>query len=56
MLSTTNGLDSVVVTLENKDPKRVKGTLRGGEGYRLEDGREDYYILQDDYTFDAPRR
>jgi len=23
MLSTTNGLDSVVVTLENKDPKRA---------------------------------
>jgi hypothetical protein len=30
MLSTWNGLDSLVVTLENRDPKRLKGTLRGG--------------------------
>lgn len=57
MLSTWNGLDSVVVTLDGKDPKRVKGTLRGGEGFCTDsDGKESYCTPQDDYTFDAPRR
>jgi len=56
MLSTWNGLDSVVVALEGKDPKRIKGTLRGGEGAcQDEEGRQTYCTLQDDYTFDAPR-
>lgn len=57
MLSTWNGLESVVVTLDGKDPKRIKGTLRGGEGFCTDDdGRESYCTPQDDYTFDAPRR
>jgi hypothetical protein len=57
MLSTWNGLDSVIVTLESKDPKRIKGTLRGGEGSCSdENGGQTYCELQDDYTFDAPRR
>jgi hypothetical protein len=57
MLSTWNGLDSVVVTLDGKDPKRIKGTLRGGEGSCPdEEGRDAYCTPEDDYTFDAPRR
>ncbi len=57
MLSTWNGLDSVVVTLEGKDPKRIKGTLRGGEGACSDDnGGQVYCTPQEDYTFDAPRR
>jgi hypothetical protein len=57
MLSTWNGLGSVVVTLESKDPKRMRGTLRGGEGAcQDEESRQAYCKPQDDYTFDAPRR
>lgn len=56
MLSTTNGLDSVVVTFEGKDPKRIKGTLRTGEGYCQDgEGREGYCKPLGDFTFDAPR-
>jgi hypothetical protein len=55
MLSTWNGLDSVVVKLENPDGKRLKGTLRGGEGSCPdESGEQAYCTQQDDYTFDAP--
>lgn len=56
MLSTWNGLESVVVTLERTDGKRLKGTLRGGEGSCPgENGEEQVYCTQeDDYTFDAP--
>ncbi len=57
MLSTWNGLDSVVVKLDGKDPKRIKGALRGGEGSCPDEkGGQAYCTLQDDYTFDAPRR
>jgi len=57
MLSTWNGLQSVVVTLDGKDPKRIKGTLRGGDGSCPdEEGNEAYCTLEDDYTFDAPLR
>ncbi len=57
MLSSWNGLDSVVITLEGKDPKRIQGTLRGGEGSCPDaEGRQAYCTPQDDYTFDAPRR
>ncbi len=57
MLSTWNGLDSVVVTLDGKDPKRIKGTLRGGEGSCPDDnGGQVYCTQEDDYTFDAPLR
>lgn len=57
MLSTWNGLDSVVVTLDSKDPKRIKGTLRGGDGSCPdEEDNQAYCTLEDDYTFDAPLR
>ncbi len=56
MLSSWNGLESVVVTLDGKDPKRMKGTLRGGEGACTgDDGGQVYCTPQEDYTFDAPR-
>lgn len=56
MLSTWNGLESVVVTLEKSDGKRLKGTLVGGEGSCPgETGEEQVYCeQQEDYTFDAP--
>lgn len=55
MLSTWNGLESVVVLLDANDGKRVKGTLRGGEGACSDDSGEMVYCTpQDDYTFDAP--
>lgn len=56
MVSTMNGLDSVIVTLEGKDPKRLKGTLRTGEGYCQDgEGKEGYCEQRGDFTFDAPR-
>ncbi len=51
MVSTLNGLDSVVVVLEVFNAKRVKGTLRGGEGW-CGDGK--YCEQTEDYLFDAP--
>lgn len=55
MLSTWNGLESVVVKLETADGKRLKGTLRGGEGSCPDKNGEPVYCTpQDDYTFDAP--
>lgn len=55
MLSTWNGLESVVVKLEKSDGKRLKGTLRGGEGACDHGNGEQVYCTQeDDYTFDAP--
>jgi hypothetical protein len=55
MLSSWNGLESVVVKLETSDGKRLKGTLRGGEGFCSDDGgQETYCTPQEDYTFDAP--
>ncbi len=55
MLSTWNGLDSVVIKLEGKDPKRMKGTLTGGEGSCSDGEKEGYCTELHDYTFDAPR-
>lgn len=55
MLSSWNGLESVVVKLETPDGKRLKGTLRGGEGSCPDQNGEQVYCTpQDDYTFDAP--
>lgn len=54
MVSSWNGLESVVVKLEKPDGKRLKGTLRGGEGACGENDQQDYCTQQDDYTFDAP--
>ena len=51
MVSTFNGLDSVVVVLEVFDAKRVKGTIRGGEGWC---GEGKYCEQTEDYSFDAP--
>ncbi len=51
MVSTLNGLDSVVVVLEVFDAKRVKGSIRGGEGW-CGDGK--YCEQTEDYVFDAP--
>ena len=51
MVSTFNGLDSVVVTLEVFSAKQVKGTLRGGDG-SCGDGV--YCEKTEDYLFDAP--
>ena len=50
MVSTINGLDSVVVKLDVFNGKQIKGTLRGGEG-----SCDDQYCEQtEDYVFDAP--
>lgn len=55
MLNTWNGLESVVVKLEASDGKRLKGTLRGGEGACSDDNGEMVYCTpQEEYTFDAP--
>jgi hypothetical protein len=54
MVSSWNGLESVVVKLEKPDGTRLKGTLRGGEGACGENDKQDYCTQQDDYTFDAP--
>jgi len=51
MVSTFNGLDSVVVALEVFSAKQVKGTLRGGDGW-CGDGA--YCDKTEDYFFDAP--
>lgn len=51
MVSTLNGLDSVVVSLEAFTTKQVKGTLRGGDGW-CGDGA--YCEKTEDYSFDAP--
>jgi len=57
MISTFNGRDSVVVKLESKDPKRLKGTMVIGDGScSTDNGGEDYCVRRGDYTFDAPRR
>lgn len=55
MLSSWNGLQSVVVKLEGKSDKRLKGTLRGGKGACPgKDGADVYCTPQSDYVFDAP--
>jgi len=55
MVSTANGLKSVVVELGQTDGKRLKGTLRGGEGNcPSANGKDDYCNTWSDYTFDAP--
>lgn len=51
MVSTFNGLDSVVVALEVFSAKQVKGKLSGGDG-SCGDGV--YCDRTEDYSFDAP--
>jgi hypothetical protein len=54
MLSTWNGLDSVVVGFEVRDRKRLKGTLRTGSGACGNEESQTYCTPTGDYTFDAP--
>ena len=54
MVSTINGLDSVVVKTQ-RDGKRLKGTIRTGQGNCPDkDGKDAYCTPTGDYTFDAP--
>ncbi|HWM91360.1 MAG TPA: hypothetical protein VN493_11385 [Thermoanaerobaculia bacterium] len=54
MLSTFNGLDSVVLDFEVRDAKKLKGTLRTGDGACGNDEEMTYCTPTGDYTFDAP--
>ncbi|MEA2563347.1 MAG: hypothetical protein QOH06_4851 [Acidobacteriota bacterium] len=54
MVNTANGLDSVVVELEVRDAKRLKGTLRTGQGACGDTESMTYCEATGDYTFDAP--
>ncbi|HSE65230.1 MAG TPA: hypothetical protein VLG15_16625 [Thermoanaerobaculia bacterium] len=55
MVSTANGLDSVVVKLEPKSGPRLKGTLRTGQGNcPTASGADAYCTPTGDYGFDAP--
>jgi hypothetical protein len=54
MLSSWNGLESVVVNFEIRDQKRLKGTMRTGTGSCPgPDGRQAYCAQTGDYAFDA---
>jgi hypothetical protein len=55
MLSTSNGLDSVALTFDVRDGKRVKGTLRTGVGSCPGPGGrgQAYCTPTGDYAFDA---
>ena len=54
MLSTWNGLDSVVVTFDIREENRLKGTLRSGTGSCPgADGSSTYCTPTGNYTFDA---
>jgi hypothetical protein len=56
MVSSWNGLESVVLHFDVHDAKRLKGTLRTGEGScpAGEHGEADYCTKTGDYAFDAP--
>src|SRR5215472_7019358 len=54
MVSSINGLKSVDVRFTQRDAKRLKGTLRGGEGNCPVNGKDAYCTQRSDYTFDAP--
>jgi hypothetical protein len=54
MLSTMNGLDSIVVKFEVRDDKRLKGTLRTGTGSCPgADGGQAYCTPTGDYAFES---
>lgn len=54
-VNVANGLASVVVALDPRDPKRLKGTLHAGEGSCSDaQGKQDYCSDKQDYAFDAP--
>jgi hypothetical protein len=54
MVSTINGLKSVDVQFTEKNAKRLKGTLRGGEGNCPVNDKDAYCTQYSDYAFDAP--
>ncbi len=54
MLSSWNGLESVVVDFEVRDGKKLKGTLRTGSGACGDGEAWTYCTPTGDYTFDAP--
>lgn len=55
MVSTANGLDSVVVKLDPKSGERWKGTLTTGQGNcPTANGADAYCTPTGDYAFDAP--
>jgi hypothetical protein len=55
MVSTINGLDSVVVKLQPGNGGRLKGTLRTGQGNcPTSSGADAYCTPTGDYKFDAP--
>lgn len=54
MLSTWNGLDSVVIGFDVRDAKKLKGTLRTGSGACGDGEKTTYCEATGDYTFDAP--
>jgi hypothetical protein len=55
MVSSANGLESVVVKLEPKSEGRLKGTLRTGQGNcPTASGADAYCTPTGDYGFDAP--
>lgn len=55
MVNTANGLESVALTFSQKDGKRLKGTLRTGQGSCSSgEGPADYCEKTGDFVFDAP--
>jgi hypothetical protein len=57
MVSTINGLKSVELHLAPGDGKRLKGTLRTGQGNCPDkNGKDAYCTPSGDYVFDAPIR
>ena len=54
-VNVANGLPSVVLTLQTRDARRLKGTLRTGEGNcPRPDGAQAYCKPTGDFAFDAP--
>lgn len=55
MVSTANGLDSVIVKFESRTDSALKGTLLGGDGSCPgADGVNQYCTKRSDYKFEAP--
>lgn len=54
-LNTANGLESIVLTFQTRDAKRLKGTLRTGQGSCSgPNGTQIYCKPTGDFAFDAP--
>jgi hypothetical protein len=55
MLSTINGLDSIVVNFEIRTSTKLKGTLSGGEGNCPDaKGKDAYCTVKEEFSFEAP--